>query len=60
MLVGKHEDRQRISRKMDDEFYNKKAQVEPPGGDIGRILAALQSSPDIMSELMKRVSAGEN
>jgi integrase len=52
------EDRRRISQKLDDEFYGKKTQDDITSNNVIEILTVLQSSPDLLGELMKRVSAG--
>jgi len=52
------EDRQRISQKLDDEFYGKKVQNDATGSNVIEILTALQDNPDILVDLLKRVSAG--
>ena len=52
------EDRQRISRKLDDEFYGKKPQAELADNSVIEILAVLQNHPDILNELLKKTQAG--
>ena len=51
------EDRRRISQKLDDEFYGKKAADSAPNtGNIIEVLAFLQSNPGILSDLVTRAN----
>ena len=47
------EDRRRISKKLDDEFYGKKAvETIPDTGKITEVLAFLQNNPAVFSDLL--------
>jgi len=49
------EDRQRISRKLDDEFYNKQAQGNTDNS-VMEIAALLKNNPDVLNALLKQMS----